>query len=169
MLPSTHTMYTSVCKTRSQIDEAPHTYQSPPLSYRHRRPIGISRGGSTIPGHALHEKGLQRQTGVGPLVSSQERRAAVVPLINRLSTAGKPPVNRGLVPPPLSIGFRLFVLLGRRSGHLFSMPWRVRRTVVCWANRFVGVPSCPAPPRRPPCAAPTRLARGMSGFWVRQV
>ena len=31
-----------------------------------------------IPGQALHEKGLQRQIGVGPLVSSQERRAAVV-------------------------------------------------------------------------------------------
>ena len=36
-----------------------------------------------IPGHALHEKGLQRQIGVGTLVSSQERRALAVPLINR--------------------------------------------------------------------------------------
>ena len=36
-----------------------------------------------FPGHALHEKGLQRQKGVGPLVNSQERRAAVVPVINR--------------------------------------------------------------------------------------
>ena len=35
-----------------------------------------------IPGHALHEKGLQRQ-GDGPLVSSQEERALLVPLINR--------------------------------------------------------------------------------------
>ena len=40
-----------------------------------------------VPGHALHEKGLQGQKGVGPLVSSWERRAAVVPLMNRLSTA----------------------------------------------------------------------------------
>ena len=40
-----------------------------------------------IPGHVLHEKGLQRQ-GVGTLVRSQERRAAFVPVINRLSTAG---------------------------------------------------------------------------------
>ena len=31
-----------------------------------------------IPGHALHEKRLQRQIGVGTLISSQERRAAVV-------------------------------------------------------------------------------------------
>ena len=32
-----------------------------------------------IPGHALHEKELQRQIDVGPLVSSQDRRALVVP------------------------------------------------------------------------------------------
>ena len=29
-----------------------------------------------IPLHALHQKGLQRQKGVGPLVSSQERRVS---------------------------------------------------------------------------------------------
>ena len=36
-----------------------------------------------VPGHALHEKGLQRQKGVVPLVGSQEERALLVPLINR--------------------------------------------------------------------------------------
>ena len=36
-----------------------------------------------IPGHTLHKKGLQGQKSVGTLVSSQERRALVVPLINR--------------------------------------------------------------------------------------
>ena len=36
-----------------------------------------------IPGHALHEKDLQRQKGAGPLVSSQEERALLVPVINR--------------------------------------------------------------------------------------
>ena len=41
---------------------------------------------TSIPGHALHEEGLQRQIGVGTQVSSQERRAAVFPRINRLST-----------------------------------------------------------------------------------
>ena len=60
-----------------------------------------------IPGHALHEKGLQRQKSVGPLVSSQEQRALLVPRLNRGSTAG-------FVPPSVYIGFRLFVLLGRR-------------------------------------------------------
>ena len=47
-----------------------------------------------IPGHALHEKGLQRQISVGTLVSSQERRALAVPLINRSSTELRPQVNR---------------------------------------------------------------------------
>ena len=41
-----------------------------------------------FPGHALHEKGLQRQIGVGTLVSSQERRALFVPRIYRGLTAG---------------------------------------------------------------------------------
>ena len=40
-----------------------------------------------IPGHALHEKSLQKQNGVGPLVSSQEERALLVPVINPGSTA----------------------------------------------------------------------------------
>ena len=50
---------------------------------------------SVFPGHALHEKGSQRQIGVGTLASSQERRSAVVPRINRLSTDYQPRVNRG--------------------------------------------------------------------------
>ena len=54
-------------------------------------------------GHALHEKGLQRQIGDDPLVSSQERRAAVVLGMNRGSTAG-------FDPPSVYIGIRLFVL-----------------------------------------------------------
>ena len=29
------------------------------------------------------------------------------------------------------------------------MPWGVRGTLFSWANCSVGVPSCPAPPRRP--------------------
>ena len=36
-----------------------------------------------IPGHALYEKGLQRQKGVGPLTSSQKQRVLLVPVINR--------------------------------------------------------------------------------------
>ena len=40
-----------------------------------------------IAGNPLHEKGLQRQQGDGPLVGSQERRVLLVPVMNRLSTA----------------------------------------------------------------------------------
>ena len=36
-----------------------------------------------IPGHALHEKGLQRQKSIVPLVGSQDQRALLVPVINR--------------------------------------------------------------------------------------
>ena len=36
-----------------------------------------------FPGHALHEKGFQRQKGDGPLVSSQEQRALFFPVIKR--------------------------------------------------------------------------------------
>ena len=50
---------------------------------------------SAVPGHALHEKVLQRQKGVGTLVRSQVRRAAVVPRINSLSTGCQPWVNLG--------------------------------------------------------------------------
>ena len=51
----------------------------PLVSSRERRVAVVP----LIPGHALHEKGLQGQKGVGPLVSSQAGRAAVVPRINR--------------------------------------------------------------------------------------
>ena len=43
----------------------------------------VGNAGAVVPGHACHEKGLQRQKGVDPLVSNQERRAAVDPVINR--------------------------------------------------------------------------------------
>ena len=51
------------------------------------------------------------------------------------------------------------------------MPWGARRTFDTWVDRPVGVPLYEAPPRlaAPPRAAPSRPARGMSGFWIRQV
>ena len=114
-----------------------------------------------FPGHALHEKGLQRQIGDGTLVSSQERRAAVVPRINRVSTAD-------FVPPSVYIGFALFALPKKSFKTLSSMPWRARGSVVSWANRPVGVPSYPAPPRpaAPPCAAPPRPLMACPGFGI---
>ena len=47
-----------------------------------------------VPGHALHKKGLQRQMGIGTLLSSQGERALVVLVINRLSTVSQLQVNR---------------------------------------------------------------------------
>ena len=59
---------------------------------------------------------------------------------------------------------------GVRPGRFSSIVWKVRGTVLFWANRPDGVPSCPSPPcAAPPCAAPLRHDRDMSGFWVRQV
>ena len=52
---------------RSSTFAAERTYEEPSL----------------VPGHALHEKGLQIQIGVVPLVGSQEQRALLVPVINR--------------------------------------------------------------------------------------
>ena len=86
-----------------------------------------------VPGHALHEKGLQGQKGVGPLVSSQEQRALLVP---RLKPRLKRGSTAGFVPPSVYIGFRLFVLLGKRRD-VSSMLWRVRGRVVSWANSVV--------------------------------
>ena len=97
---------------------------------------------ASIPGHASHEQSLQGQRGFGPLVSSQDQRGLLVPLINRSSTGR-------CVLPSVYIGFRLFVLLGRRSCDVSTMPWGVRGTFVSWANCFVGVQTCPAPSRRP--------------------
>ena len=81
--------------------------------------------------------------------------------MNRGSTAG-------FVPPSVYIGFRIFVLLERRSTTClrcfggYEGGLSPRRTVLLASN--------PARPRpaTPPCA-PTRPARGMSGFWTQQV
>ena len=45
--------------------------------------------GFCIPGQALHEKGLQRQEGVGPVLSSQEQRAALAPRMNGSSRGSR--------------------------------------------------------------------------------
>ena len=71
-----------------------------------------------IPGHALHQKGLQRPKRFGPLVSSQEKTALAFLFINQLSTGCQPQGNcwstADSVPLTVYIKFRLFVLLGAR-------------------------------------------------------
>ena len=106
--------------------------------------------------------------GAGPLVSTQERRAAIVLQINRSSTARQPVVV--FFDSLYMIRFSLFVLPPRRPGQLFS---------VLGVENERSCPGCPAPPRPgpalpspapchpvPPCPTPPRPARGMSGFWI---
>ena len=104
--------------------------------------------------------------------SSQERRAAVVPPINRLSIACEPLVERVF---GSSTAYSRISLV-RASGETFrTCPCNALEGTsdACLLGELfchqVGVPSCQAPPRRPLCAAPTRPNRCMSGFWVRQV
>ena len=62
--------------------------------------------------------------------------------MNLVSTAG-------FVPPSVYIGFRLFVLLGKHSGDVSSMLWRVRGRIVPLAHSSVGEQFCSTPPRHP--------------------
>ena len=57
------------------------------------------------------------------------------------------------------------------SRTVYSIRWKARGRVVSWPERPDGVPSHPAPPSfaASPCAIPTRLARSVSEFWIRQV
>ena len=66
----------------------------------------------------------------------------------------------------------MFVLPEAHPGGHSSIVWGVREFVFSLANNpVVGVLCCPSPPGPavPPGAAQYRLARGMSGFWTRQV
>ena len=66
-----------------------------------------------VPGHALHEKSSQKQRCDGPLVSSQDERALLVPLINLVYTADKPVVNRGFC---FSVGLHKISLVCASGG-----------------------------------------------------
>ena len=106
-----------------------------------------------VPEHALHEKGLQRQIGVGTLVSSQEQRALLVPVIK---TGRKVlVVNRMLCSPNGLHGISLV----RASEELFrtvvfdALGGARDGRVLCEQSRRR--PILPGPPRpaAPPCAA----------------
>ena len=98
-----------------------------------------------IPGHALHEKGLLRQIGDDPLVSSQERRALLVLVISRLQTAYKPLINRCFCS---AIGLNRILLVRASSGKTFG-----RRVFDALGNTrddcVLGALFCSTPPRRP--------------------
>ena len=83
----------------------------------------------------------------------------------------KPLVDRWLC-SPIRLHGDSFVRASEESvGTVVFDALGARGSAVSWADRSVGVPSCPAQPRpaAPPSAVPTRPARGMSGFWIRQV
>ena len=102
--------------------------------------------------------------GVGTLISSQERRALAVPVINCGSTAD-------FVLPSVYKRFLLLLLGKGSSGQLSTILWRAGGTVGFVAKRPVGILFCSDPPRHaaPPCSSPTRPARDIFGFWIRPV
>ena len=96
----------------------------------------------------MHEKGSQGQNSDGTLFNSQERRAAVVPVINGGSTVR-------CVPPSVYIGFPLFVLPGGRSKQLFRCSGGKRDGCVLGGpTRRRPVLPGRAPPRRPALRRP---------------
>ena len=110
-----------------------------------------------------------------PSVSSQERRAAVVPRINRSSIARQTIV---VFLDPVCIGFNTFVLPKKRPGQMFAIRevenersclGRGAAPSLCPSPRRLAsprsAPLCPASPN-PAVAAPPRL--WWSGFWARQ-
>ena len=115
-----------------------------------------------IPGHALHDNGLQRQIGIGTLVSSQKRRALAVPVMNRWSIAD-------FVPPSVYIGFRSFVLPKSRPGQRLRFAERQEgRLCPGRIDSTAFRPIQPRSSRRPAVRGPTRSACSVSGFWIRQ-
>ena len=136
-----------------------------------------------IPGNALHEKRFQRHIGVGPLVSSQERRALAVPRISRGSTGC-------FVSASVYIGIRLFALSGDSfvKRFLYSLirftwtfcswsrivvvdaqdvenGWLALGALLCHA-RVLHRPTLCRPPAQPRTAPPFPV-REMSEFWIR--
>ena len=105
-------------------------------------------------GKRVYRDNGRRCSGQQPATKSAIRPADK-PLVNCGSTAG-------FVPPPVYIGFPLFVLLKNRSREISSVPWWKRGTDVSWASRTVEVPFgaawpsfADAPPRpEPPVVCP---------------
>ena len=74
-----------VCLLRDQTRRRHPAGPAPPSRPAVRHPTRPARG---VSGFWLRQ--IQKQLDVGTLVSNQERRAAVVPVLNRLLTAGQP-------------------------------------------------------------------------------
>ena len=116
---------------------------------------GTSNHFLKFPGHALHEKGLQRQIGVGTLVNSQQRRALAVPVIPRINRWS----NGRFVPSAVYIEFPLCVLAKRRSEQLLHCAGGPEGRLASKATEMSAPCSAqrrPAPPSALRRADPTR-------------
>ena len=98
-------------------------------------------------GHALYENNSREQKGIRPLVSSQERKALIIWLINRSSTGRKPLV---VFLDPVYTGLDTYVASEETSRTVFVVP--------CWARSHTAIPFRPAALRRAPLC-PARAAR----------
>ena len=119
-------------------------------------------------GKRVYKYKKKRRSTVRHTGTKNASRPANEPLINRLSTAV-------FVPSSVYTGFRLYMLLERRLGDAYSMPWRERWAPVSEANNFVGTQSCPTPLGRSAWRfEPTRLwyvrvlySKGLIGAWLK--
>ena len=129
----------------------------------------------TVSGHALHEKGLQRQirrlfTGQQP-VTQNDRTPADKPRINRLLTANTQVANRGVC-SSISLHRISFVRASEESSRTVVFDPLDGKKVVSPGEQTRRRPNPPRPasPRlassRP---VPSRTACDMFGCWTRQV
>ena len=128
--------------------------------------------GIIFPDMPCMKRAYRVKRSVGPLVSSQEQKALLVPVINCFSTAYQPFVYCPLCSSIDSNKISFVRASGKtfRRRLVFSMPGGVRGMLVSWAKCFVGGSFCPAPPRRPAvCLDPIRLWLRMFGLSNRQV
>ena len=140
------------------------------------------------PSHAMHVQEIKRRLTGQQLGTKSSRRSADKPLKKRSSSACQP-----LVVPPFDLHRIHFIRASEETSRaLVFVSLEVEWKAVLWPNW--AAPICPAPvPPRPPrlaalCLAPPQLAsarlapsrpnrrafprpvaRGMSGFWSRQV
>ena len=91
--------------------------------------------------HALQETGLQRQKNVGPLVGSRAKKLShLCHETNEKQTVTAPHVVFVFL-HIFEYSFLWFVILEQLSPDMFSMPSKVQKIFVSWANYLVGVQS----------------------------
>ena len=118
--------------------------------------------------------GLQRQKGDGPLVSSQEQKTLLVPVINRLSTAYQPLVNRSWCSSIGLITISIVRAFGKTSRKRFciSDAWGGTSLLGEMFCRRSVLPGATPPPRRiavrldPNCLWYVRVLESIGCFFI---